>query len=198
VKPLDNLLDTIGSVLKHPMFEMALDYFTYIESYKSTIEHLNESTKEDTLLIESIVAPSVSSAILTSMYGDFEFYLNKLCEAYRKSLSLNLSFNDIAGSGTVRAVNYLEKVIGVKGIKQSKEWAKIRDWNSIRNALIHNNGILKDKENSDAAKRLGLTFKQDFLEAGITKLNVTLENCTEFGTCSMEFFAVCGKYEEAL
>ncbi|MFK3812379.1 hypothetical protein [Bacillus halotolerans] len=89
----------------------------------------------------------IRKTIFLQTYFSFESYLNNVCDSQKKQLYLNLSYKDMKGQGIERAKLYLCKACGlITDAFSSNEWKTIRDYNTLRNAFVHNNGIV-DKSN---------------------------------------------------
>ncbi|MCY7933163.1 hypothetical protein MOF37_17180 [Bacillus spizizenii] len=89
----------------------------------------------------------IRKTIFLQIYFSFESYLNSVCDFQKKQLHLNLSYKDMKGQGIERAKLYLCKACGlITDAFSSNEWKTIRDYNTLRNAFVHNNGIV-DKSN---------------------------------------------------
>ncbi|WP_316274790.1 hypothetical protein [Bacillus halotolerans] len=89
----------------------------------------------------------IRKTIFLQTYFTFESYLNSVCDFQKKQLYLNLSYKDMKGQGIERAKLYLCKACGlITDAFSSNEWKTIRDYNTLRNAFVHNNGIV-DKSN---------------------------------------------------
>jgi len=120
------------------------------------------------------------SALLT-LWSFFEYELHKLCLLYQREDALKLSVVDLSGKGIDKAVNYLEKIVGLEGLRQTNHWQQLKDLQEIRNAVAHNDGRLKGRDGIpkktvlDAMKRVGyvkgddeLHFEQEFLFNALT------------------------------
>ncbi len=108
----------------------------------------------------------VYQSILISGYSLLEIKLNELCQLYKKIYheKIKLNLNDINGKGIERAIKYLEKVIGYSDLKKNEYWEKIVLWKDVRNAIVHNDGYIYDKNKIDAIKKkLNIKFDKCYL-----------------------------------
>jgi hypothetical protein len=138
------------------------------------------------LIIEPIILPSVSSALFIGMYGDLEFYLNSICNAHKNDKNFEIGLKDIAGNGIERAVTYLNKVVGIRNIKNSPEWNELRHWNRVRNILVHNNGVIRNKEDESSIKYLGLNINPKH-----NKVYLSINDCAKFDKLVVSFSRLC-------
>ncbi|OLQ56953.1 hypothetical protein BHT94_04600 [Bacillus licheniformis] len=155
-----------GNDLSSDLFAVYMDIASTFQNYETTYEYLYGKAKEDVdarknsngehILIEPIIIPSVSSALFIGIYGDFEYYLNLICNAYKTKHSYKIDLKDISGNGIERAVLYLTKVVQVRDLKKTPEWNKIKHWNRIRNIIVHNNRVIRNKEDEDSINFLNL------------------------------------------
>lgn len=113
-----------GNDLSSDLFAVYMDIASTFQNYETTYEYLYGKTKEDVdarkihILIEPIIIPSVSSALFIGIYGDFEYYLNLICNAYKTKHGYKIDLKDISGNGIERAVLYLTKVVQVRDLKK--------------------------------------------------------------------------------
>ncbi len=87
------------------------------------------------------------SALLT-VYGYFEHELDELCSLYKSEKSFGLALSDLSGKGIDRSTNYLAKLAGLDVHKNSQEWIRIKEIQTIRNAIAHRNGKLRDPQDN--------------------------------------------------
>jgi len=85
-------------------------------------------------------------SVTVLLYSNFEHYLNKLCECeyFYKKLSIKLDEIKSKDTGIIKAINYLKKYSGIKFSKISC-WSEIKQFNKIRNGLVHSHGIMAEK-----------------------------------------------------
>ncbi|MCY8484833.1 hypothetical protein MOC97_04925, partial [Bacillus atrophaeus] len=102
----------------------------------------------------------IRKTIFLQTYFIFETYLNSLSDEHKRHSNTALSYKDMKGQGIERAKLYLRKVCNVNAEPFStNEWKRIIDYNTLRNAFVHNNGIVdKSKLKSDTQ---GLTLTKN-------------------------------------
>ena len=83
---------------------------------------------------------------LLSIFSLFENELNKLCYLYMAEKSITIDLSDLKGSGVVRAVEYLSKVVEINTHKSSREWQEIKSIQKLRNVIAHQDGKLYDRQ----------------------------------------------------
>ncbi|MFL8134474.1 hypothetical protein Q3258_16865 [Clostridioides difficile] len=99
-------------------------------------------------LHNSRVVPLAYTSILLMMVSSLEEAFNCLCRTYHIKNKYSIEYTDLYGQGLERAITYLDKVVGIKGIKQERNWSFIVKVRDIRNAVVHNGGrVKKDKVN---------------------------------------------------
>jgi len=86
------------------------------------------------------------TSLFVTTYSLFEHRLNRLCQDYQRERGLPLSVTDLTGSGIARAQAYIKKVLSIKFPDNLAEWKSMLLFNKMRNAFVHNEGILKSEE----------------------------------------------------
>ncbi|MEC3664055.1 hypothetical protein [Bacillus subtilis] len=82
----------------------------------------------------------IRKTIFLQTYFILETYLNSLSDEHKGH---SLSYKDMKGKGIERAKLYLRKVCHVPAEPFStNEWKRIIDYNTLRNAFVHNNGVV--------------------------------------------------------
>ncbi|MCR1991403.1 hypothetical protein NSA31_06345 [Bacillus subtilis] len=110
-------------------------------------ERFWDYNSQDPYKYEIVHPQIIRKTIFLQAYFTFESYLNSVCDFQEKQLYLNFSYKDMHGQGIERAKLYLCKACGlITDAFSSNEWKTIRDYNTLRNAFVHNNGIV-DKSN---------------------------------------------------
>lgn len=161
--------------------------FAYQYILGSATEDIESSTRPSMhLIIEPIILPSVSSALFIGMYGDLECYLNLICAAHKNDLISEIALKDIAGSGIERAATYLNKVVGIGEVKNSTEWNELKHWNRVRNILVHNNGVIRNKDDDSSITFLGLKINPKH-----NRVYLTIDDCDKFHSLVVRFTQRC-------
>lgn len=125
-------------------------------------DFIQQIVEIDTSIVQENVNPLLSEAYFLAAYNCLEYSLNFLCSAWQKQESTKLKFKDISGQGIPRAILYLEKVVGLNKIKNSEEWQQLTHWNTVRNCLVHNSGILRNDKDKQSVNYLGIKTKHPF------------------------------------
>ncbi|MER1277054.1 hypothetical protein [Bacillus sp. C15(2022)] len=121
-------------------------------------ERFWDYNSQDPYRFEIVHPQIIRKTIFLQAYFTFESYLNSVCDFQKKQLYLNLSYKDMKGQGIERAKLYLCKACGmITDAFSSYEWKIIRDYNTIRNALVHNNGIVDSSKLNSVSQGIILT-----------------------------------------
>jgi len=78
------------------------------------------------------------SSLFVTIYSTVENELNQLCRMYAKDDGLDV--DDLRGNGIQRACTFLTKVCRIDFPQHSQEWKLLKEYNQLRNAIVHNNG----------------------------------------------------------
>ncbi|MEC0534306.1 hypothetical protein P8863_17640 [Bacillus spizizenii] len=185
-----------GNDLSSDLFAVYMEIASTFQNYETTFNYFYEKTKEDVdaknnsngehLLIEPIIIPSVSSALFTGIYGDFEYFLNLICNAYKTKHGYKIDLKDISGNGIERAVLYLTKVVQVRDLKKTPEWNKLKHWNRIRNIIVHNNRVIRNKEDKDSIIFLNLNINKKQ-----NRVYLLIDDCKRFHDLILNFLRIC-------
>jgi hypothetical protein len=85
------------------------------------------------------------SALIT-LVSFFEHQLAELCSRFAEDRKFALKATDLRGDGIGRLSLYLAKVAGLPLDNGREAWDEIRHIQSVRNAIVHNDGKLRDTE----------------------------------------------------
>lgn len=107
--------------------------------------YTHQLTSNNITLYNSRIVPLAYNSILLIMISALEESFNCLCNSYYISNNYSIQFTDLHGQGLERAINYLEKVVGINDITKEKQWEFIKTARDVRNAIAHNGGRIKDK-----------------------------------------------------
>ncbi|WP_443091804.1 hypothetical protein ACTU3M_10480 [Bacillus subtilis] len=143
---------------------------------------LSEEQKQDYFDLQNthpyryeIVYPQlIRKTIFLQTYFIFESYLNSLCNEHKRRLNSKISYKDMKKQGIERAKLYLCKVCEITAEPfSSPQWIQIQDYNTLRNAFVHNNGIV-DKSNLKTDTQ-GLTLTKQSPEKENTLCSIQLQ-----------------------
>jgi hypothetical protein len=113
-----------------------------IRFYKGMDEY---SWDLDTLFLKHYPSMKRSSALLM-LYGSLENELDLLCLNARKFKKYRVELGDLNHKGIERSVAYLEKVVGLDGIRQHPSWGELSRVGTLRNCIAHANGKIGENE----------------------------------------------------
>ncbi|MDB2108453.1 hypothetical protein [Clostridium paraputrificum] len=157
-------LDSPGSIA---LYNAHIDFFSIhglIESTKKSIDDIrrqftlraiiandygdcytHQLATNNIILYNSRIVPLAYTSILLIIISALEESFNCLCNSYYIANNYSIQFTDLHGQGLERAINYLEKVVGINDIRKEKQWELIKTARDVRNAITHNGGRIKDK-----------------------------------------------------
>ena len=91
------------------------------------------------------------SALIT-LFSFLEAELDRLCSRVQNQEKSRIHVTDLADKGIVRAAAYLCKVGGLSDIRNTQTWAEIRNIQSVRNLIVHSQGLLPAQSDSRRTK----------------------------------------------
>ena len=91
-------------------------------------------------LVDRILPRHFSSPFVVSTWGVFESCVGLTASLVRDTIGVRLKLNDIRGSFLERTKRYYADVLGRPFVLEEAEWAKLRDFYLVRNAMAHTNG----------------------------------------------------------
>lgn len=97
------------------------------------------------------------------LYSIVEDQYNSLSRKLKESYDLNFDLEDIKGNGIQRAKTYISKALQVD-IWVDSEWEQLKEYQKIRNGLVHNRGIISEY------RKLRQTFDITWSEDGLARL----------------------------
>jgi len=120
------------------------------------LEKLSRTEKQEYLVyhadeyetIEKDFPRVLRYSCFTLLYSLLETNLEHICDFVKSNKSLALAPRDLAGKGIERSRIYLKKVANVEFPDSTSEWNEIKNYNRIRNCIVHRQGILIDSEDS--------------------------------------------------
>lgn len=86
-------------------------------------------------------------------YFLLESSLDQICKNLQEAEGYKLKLSDIAGNGIFRASVYLKKVCNITEPFSDNTWAKLMDYNKLRNIFVHSDAIVSRKSAVELAKR---------------------------------------------
>lgn len=169
-------MKNIPLFVNNQSFQIYLDEIKqYYETLKSQIENLqndlntkinkfkaesntNEHTEsifdeicEQYKMNEDTVKRYFRYSVVIQIYTLIEDRLNNICDFLCKQNQKQISYQDLSGNGSYRALNYLKKVFSISLGKPDEDF--INSTNTIRNAIAHTNGNLTE-ESDEITKKI--------------------------------------------
>jgi len=147
---LDNYKEHINKIDRFLTKEVTL----FESKRKATISRLSIEHAEEYLeYIEEIhwelvdTYPAIQrKSELISIYTVLENSLNQLCFSCEKCINDQVKMSDLSSNNGVigKSQKYLEKVVGINFPSKSDIWIEIKNIQEIRNAVVHNNSVIKN------------------------------------------------------
>ncbi len=159
-------------------FDIRMYLSESVMRYTEQIIKDNDNLKGEIEALENkaLVFPKMANALFLTLYGDFEFFINSLCKAYKESKGYKLKIDDLTGDGIKRAFHYLDRVVEIENVKNNIYHEELKHWNVIRNFLIHNSAIINDKCKKSMEKlEIGTA-----LSLGNEIIQMEFEDCERF------------------
>jgi hypothetical protein len=89
-------------------------------------------------------------SLIVFLYSNLEHYLQNICNYLQDMKKTNVSYTDIQGKGVFQTINFLKLLCNIN-LKETKEWQEINCFNKVRNAIVHNKGLIKEEEIKQSA-----------------------------------------------
>lgn len=168
----NNLQEELNEILKkHP----EKSHEDVIDSYAWDL-HLNQSKYPD-LHRESL---------LITIFNFLEHQLNSLCKILYQSIGSDLKLNEVYGQGVERALLFLTKVAKLNFSSFGSELPQIKGVNLVRNAIVHNGGLLPEDPASKLNKFIASSNDLSGIESGY--VNIHPRFITHFIGILIDFF----------
>lgn len=142
------------------------DYFHNVEVYRG----LDDTQWNIKGIFEEFFPSLQRSSAFITLCGFIEYELDALCSLMAKEKEIKIKVANLQGKGIHRALKYLEMVIGLNIDKSGNTWAEVQDIQAIRNLVVHNGGILKEKDGKIRQKEIDIVIKSQFL-SGNSQIN---------------------------
>lgn len=150
-------------------------------------------TDDERRKLEEYFPNLLRSSLFVTIYATIENEMNRICAQLAKDDGLGVE--DLRGNGIIRASNFLTKVCRVDFPEGSEEWSQLKEYNQLRNILVHENGRDKGnqltplveassglRQDKDGSVRLGRQFCPEVLATArgfFTKVSAALGERTE-------------------
>lgn len=87
-------------------------------------------------------------SFIVSIFIFMEAKITSLCVYAEEHFKQVFSHKDLAGNGVTKSIKYIERVFGESFIADPSVKFKFEVAQKIRNALVHNEGVIKDEDKS--------------------------------------------------
>lgn len=164
----------ISKIGELALYGTHLDYYALkglIETTNDSIKKMNETYKMDIVMADDFwdmytsskastsqalysarVVPMAYTSILLMIISTLEEAFNCLCRSCCIKNQYSVQYEDLHGQGLDRAITYLDKVVGIKGIKQNPDWDFVKTSRDARNMIVHNGGRVKKNDKAKFEK----------------------------------------------
>ncbi|MCK5857197.1 MAG: hypothetical protein KAG64_06890 [Bacteroidales bacterium] len=88
----------------------------------------------------------LNNSFFIMSYSIFERYFFEICNYCQKEEEKKVSAKDLKGNGIDQCRKYIQNVIEINLKSLAAEWAEIKKYQKIRNFIVHNIGILNEKD----------------------------------------------------
>lgn len=118
-----------------------------LERFLETVENFldrqaeHAESEDERHKMEEYFPNLLRSSFFVTIYSAVENELNRLCRALAKKDGLDVE--DLKGSGIQRACIFLTRVCRVDFPQHSDEWQLLRNFNQLRNVIVHNMGRME-------------------------------------------------------
>ena len=115
------------------------------ERYREGHQGLDRDTWHLDGIFEQYFPSLLRRSALLTLWGYLEYELEKLCLLFQIEKGFKLAASDLSGRGIDRSTNYLEKVAGLDGLKNSAHFQHLKTLQRVRNLIAHGDGKLRDR-----------------------------------------------------
>lgn len=131
---------------------------TFLADKKNNYEHTNGSEYNNLRFHPEIHFGSIFPNILWTTtflhsYFRLESALDQVCKNLQQTENYRIKHTDIAGNGIVRASIYLKKNCDINVPFSNNTWARLNDYNKLRNIFVHGEPLVDRKKGVELAKR---------------------------------------------
>jgi len=125
------------------------------EAFDRKIQKLKVTTAKESIeswALKRLYPNTIRYAVFIAIYSQFEFYVNETCKELGHKQTVKPS--DLKGQGLTRANIYLKKVAGFDTPFSQQSWQRLTDINSLRNLIVHANGMIETENDIAVTKRI--------------------------------------------
>lgn len=116
---------------------------------KDDREELHEWYFEQHIELSETYPSILRESLFVSSYSLVESLAFKICADAKEVNDIKLGVKDLKGDGLKQCYTYLTSVVGLDQLENNPHYAQLSFLNHIRNALVHNQGILRDVKKFD-------------------------------------------------
>jgi hypothetical protein len=108
------------------------------------------------------------NSIFVTMYASFELFLMKVATTLEWQERIQIKLSHMSGRGILEQyTNYLHLVGGIESASRERApWGKLAHYQSVRNLLAHNGGIMQENGNLEKHKDFKFLQQQEAIMAG--------------------------------
>lgn len=90
------------------------------------------------------------NSLLIVSYSQFEIAFKSICLETEKFISRQIKLKDLQGNDYIsRSKVFVEKVLEIDLQDLNTSWSKIKDYQKVRNKIVHNNGRIEQSQVND-------------------------------------------------
>lgn len=165
---------------------------------KEEKEELYDFFSEQHLELSETYPSILRESLFISSYSVIESLAFKVCGHVKELKGFELNVKDLRGDGLQQCYIYLTRAASLNSLKDNKHYGQLQFLNTIRNALVHNQGRLKEPEKMKSQLKQWPTIKVD--QRGQIKLtkdfnDVTLNCISNFGNDLVQVLSAIAKSE---
>ena len=127
----------------------------------------------------------LTSSFIITLVSTLERELSKYCDTAARFSNIRIRLSDLRGSFHDQFKNYLSNVVKMSFDFQSDNWKDIKGLIEVRNAIVHNDGILEDSSRANTIRNLNkryptLTIKGEVVEPTMLFCNQMIQVVHDF------------------
>lgn len=141
---LSQYIKTMEKLLKseYEKFDYILDEKIKNLENEEEKEFLCDKYLEDFWHLKDVFPNILRTSFFVKCYSILETELNNVCKLLQKQNGYRLSVSDLKGNGIERAQLYCKKVVCIDFPDKSKAWQEIKNYNILRNIIVHREGLV--------------------------------------------------------
>lgn len=113
---------------------------------KERADYMNNNYLFEGSVLMNLMSVQRNSALI-SAFSLFEGNMSRICNEFEICLNSNIKLKDLNGKGTLDNYwNFLKNVIDIDTANLESVFSQIKEYNFIRNRIVHNGNIIKDEK----------------------------------------------------